>query len=79
MYEFRNLLQEKFRGENQGKVCALTDKYFPEGDDDNVMINFWKKLSGKEESEVSVEDYIKAFPQDLLQDCSCSEIMKRCK
>ena len=33
----------------QGKVRSLTDKFFPEDEDDNVMLNFLKKISRKEE------------------------------
>ena len=52
------------------------EEYFPSDEQDNVLYNFFKKIKGKDE--VSIATYVQAFPQDLLQECTCSEYIAQC-
>ncbi|XP_075239748.1 uncharacterized protein LOC142335233 [Convolutriloba macropyga] len=74
--EFQRLIDRKFPKSRDGstpKVRALADQFFPQDQSDNVLTSWWKKIAG--EKEVRIEDFVKAFPQDLLQECTCYDII----
>ena len=59
---------------NAPKVKALADQFFPQDQNDqNVLLAWWQKIKGQRE--VTIEDFVKAFPQDLLQECTCYDII----
>ena len=73
------MLQNKFKSAGKGKevkIDHLMEEYFPSDEQDNVLYNFFKKIKGKDE--VSIATYVQAFPQDLLQECTCSEYIAQC-
>ncbi|XP_075258880.1 uncharacterized protein LOC142350778, partial [Convolutriloba macropyga] len=77
--EFKRMLYNKFKTAGKGKeekIDSLMEEYFPSDEPDNVLYSFFKKVSGR--NEVSITTYVQAFPQDLLQECTCSEYIHQC-
>ena len=75
------MLNNKFKRTSKGshereKMHDLMEEFFPSDEGDNVLVGWLKKISGR--NEVHIKDYVQAFPQDLLQECTCSEYIDEC-